>query len=155
MKSATVCGALLLAVGGLAWAQDEISRDETAQSDADPEVQEIDASAMPPTAERACFNSRTVRNFDAVSDRYIYLEAMSDEHYVLTMDGTCIGLRGANGIALSNPMSRVCSNDLARVSYRQFGRVETCRIRIVEQVESEEDARRLIASREGSRSERD
>ena len=131
-----------------------------AQDDADNEedelvITEIDAQEGLPPSEEGCFNTRNARNFDALSDRYIYLEERRDNHFLLTMDGSCFSLRGANGIAISNQMSRVCSRDLARVSYRALGRVESCRIRRVESVDSREAAEQLAESREEQRRNRD
>jgi len=111
-----------------------------AQGDEEEDITSIDLSDAPPAAEEGCFNVRDVRNFEAFTDGYVYVEGRRDEHYLLTMFSACIGLRGAIGIAISNRMSRVCSNSSASITYRGLGRVESCRIRTVEQVESKDAA---------------
>lgn len=98
-------------------------------------------------AEPACFNARTATNFSALSNRHVYLEGRRDEHYLLTMFNYCSGLRSAFGIALSNDLSRVCSNTSATIYYRDFGRLEACRVRDVESVASREAAREIVELR--------
>ena len=123
---------------GTAFAQDE--------ADA-PKPVDVDAKGEPPSQE-ACFNVREVEDFSALDDLHVYLEGRrSDQHYLLTMFQGCVGLRGAIGIAISNEISRVCSNDNARVTYRGFGRVETCPIEKVEAVEDRESAEALATVR--------
>lgn len=104
-----------------------------------------------PIAEPACFNARTASNFAALGDRYVYVQGRRDEHYLLTMFNVCFGLRSASGIALSNDFSRVCSNTSATIYYRDFGRMEACRVRDVEAVASREAAREIVELRRASR----
>jgi hypothetical protein len=59
----------------------------------------------------------------------------------------CFGLEGALGIAISSPMSRICSTSDAEIRYRGIGRLETCRIRTVEAVASKEAAEALVEQR--------
>ena len=102
-------------------------------------------------AEQACFMARTATNFSALSSRHVYVEARRDEHYLLTMFNICPGLRSAFGIALSNDLSRVCSNTNATIYYRDFGRLEACRVRDVESVASRDAAREIVQLRQASR----
>jgi hypothetical protein len=108
---------------------------------------EIDAAAVPPTTEEACFLVRNIDDFDALSDELVFVEARSGDNYLLTMWSGCFGLRGAVGIAVSSPMSRVCSTSGAEIRYRGLGRLETCRIRMVEAVESKEVAEARVEPR--------
>jgi len=137
-RTRAVIGAFVLVFGvGLGMAQED-----------DPEqVKEVDISDSPPVAEAACFNVRNVRNFTAISDRYVHVEGRRDEHYLLTMWTGCIGLRGALGIAISNDFNRVCSNSSATIAYREFGRLETCRIRTVESVDDKDAAEEIVELR--------
>ena len=128
-----------------------LAQDDATDDDEELNITEIDASEGLPPSEAACFNRRDVRNFDALSDRFIYLQGRRDEHFLLTTDGSCFALRGAFGIAISSQMSRICSRDLARVSYQALGQVESCRIRQVERVDSKEAAERIAESREDAR----
>ena len=107
----------------------------------------IDAAAVPPAAEEACFLVRDIDDFDALSDELVFVEGRGDENYLLTMWNGCFGLRGAVGIAVSSPMSRVCSTSGAEIRYRGLGRLEVCRIRTVEAVESKEAAEALLEQR--------
>ncbi len=103
-----------------------------------------------PVAERACFNARTATNFSALSNRHVYVQGRQNEHYLLTMFGTCFGLRNAFGIALSSDLTRVCSNTSATIYYRDFGRLEACRVNDVESVASREAAREIVELRRAS-----
>jgi hypothetical protein len=110
-------------------------------------VKQVEIDGGEPPAEKACFNVREVRNFDALDDRFVYVEGRGDERFLLTMLPGCIGLRGALGIAISNDFSRVCSLDTARITYRGLGSVETCTIHDVEAVEDKAAAEALVKAR--------
>jgi hypothetical protein len=143
--------ALLLATAPIvSSAQDDSddARSGDAREDArEPREVDIDAGGEPP-AEEACFNVREVRNFTALDDRYVYIEGARDEHYLLTMAGGCIGLEDSFQIAISNELSRVCSIDFGKITYRGLsGRPETCSIREVEAVEDRAAAEQLIEAR--------
>ena len=109
-------------------------------------------------AERVCVNVRNITSFDAIDDRHLYVRARGKpEHYLFTMDGTCIGLKGAHTIAVKDTFNRVCSNTFGEVIYRDFGRdLNSCRIRNVEAVASKQDAAGLVKDRrEAKREERE
>lgn len=130
----------------LAVAQDDV--DDVEDNDSDRDVTELDADAIPQTAEEACFVVREVRNFDALTDEFVYVEGAHDEEFLLTMFSRCVGLRNAFGIAVSSRMSRVCSNSSAEITYREFGgRLATCLIAKVEGVEDKATAEALVESR--------
>ena len=112
-----------------------------------------DESAV--AADRVCVNVRNITSFDAIDDRHLYVRARGQpEHYLFTMDGTCIGLRGAHTIAVKDTFSRVCSNTFGEVIYRDLGRgLDSCRIRNVEAVASREDAAGLVKDRREAKRE--
>ncbi len=139
----TFMAGLFVLCGASVFAQDDATEDED-----EVVITEVDAQEGLPPSEEACFNSRNARNFDAISNDFIYVEERRGNHFLLTMDGSCFGLRGAQGIAISNQMSRVCSRDFARVTYRGLGQVESCRIRRVERVDSKAAAEQIAESRE-------
>ncbi len=131
-----------------AWAQDESESGGAADAAAS-EAKEvvIDANA-PPSAEPGCFSVRRVRNFSPLSDGALYVDGGGSNHFLLTMDRNCFGLRNAQSIAIDNHMDRVCSNSQARVTYRGVGRsLESCRIRTVEAVEDRAAARIIAEAR--------
>ena len=103
-----------------------------------------------PTAVDACFRVRNTRSFDAVDDRFVYLRCVRDKHYLLTMDNACFGLQNSIGIAVAGGFDRVCSNDRAMVTYRDFNRTRRCGILKVEAVENREAALELIKKRKES-----
>ena len=123
----------------------------TADTDPIPAAAGATGDAGMPVAEPACFNVRTASNFNALSNRHVYVEGRRDEHYLLTMFNVCFGLRNAFGIALSNDFSRVCSNTGATIYYRDFGRMEACRVGDVEAVASREAAREIVELRRANR----
>ncbi len=127
-----------------AWAQDESGTDAAAS-----EVEEvvIDVNA-PPSTEPGCFSVRRVRNFSPLSNGALYVDGGGSNHFLLTMDRNCFGLRSAEEIAIDNHMDRVCSNSQARITYRGVGRsLESCRIRTVEAVEDRAAARTIAEAR--------
>ena len=135
MRTAVFAGALLTLTTGLA--QDGAN---------DTRAIDIEGGATP--SEEACFNVREARSFSALADRFVYLEGPRDEHFVLTMFRGCLGLEDSNQIAISNDLSRVCSLDTAKITYRGVGgNLETCSIRRVEAVEDREAAKALVESR--------
>jgi hypothetical protein len=148
MKRALICalGAASL-FAALAAAQEGVSETKPAEGADVASEKEVDAANVPPGAEEACFYVRDIDDFDALSDGFVLVEGRGDENYLLTMWAGCFGLEGAIGIAVSSPMSRVCSTSGAEIRYRGLGRLETCRIRAVEAVESKEVAEALVEQR--------
>jgi hypothetical protein len=146
MKRTLICG---LAAASLfttvAVAQQGAPEAESVE-DANAE-KEVDAADAPPEVEDACFYVRDIDDFDALGDEFVFVEGRGDENYLLTMWAGCFGLEGAVGIAVSSPMSRVCSTSGAEIRYRGLGRLETCRIRVVESVASKEAAEALVEER--------
>jgi hypothetical protein len=127
-----------------AWAQDESESEAGTDATAsEAEDVEIDANA-PPSTEPGCFSVRRIRNFSGLSDEALYVDGGGGNHFLLTMHRRCSGLRNAQGIAIDNPMDRVCSNSQASVTYRGVGgRLESCGIRTVEAVEDRAAARAI------------
>jgi hypothetical protein len=134
--SCLLASLLLVAHGVMAQSEDE-----------DEAVTRTETTAELPATEEACFNTREVRSFDALTDRFVYVETRGDEHYLLTMSGVCLNLRSAVGITIASEFSRVCSSGRARIQYRDFGRLQTCRIFRVESVPDKETAERVVEER--------
>ena len=112
------------------------------------ETETLAADQAPPVAEDACFMTREIRGFDAISDQFILVEGRRDEYFLLTMFAGCFGLDNAFGISIRSNLSRVCSNSAAKIAYRgPGGRRETCSIRGVESVDSKEAAEQIVAQR--------
>ena len=148
MKRALICGlgaASLFAALGTA--QEGASETKPAESADVAAETEVDAAEVPREAEEACFFVRDIDDFDALSDEFVFVEGRGDENFLLTMWAGCFGLEGAVGIAVSSPMSRVCSTSGAEIRYRGLGRLETCRIRAVEAVASKEVAETIVEQR--------
>jgi hypothetical protein len=152
MKRALICGLSAVALfAALAAAQESASETKPADGADVSSEKEVDAADAPPEAEEACFYVRDIDDFDAFSDEFVFVEGRSDENYLLTMWAGCFGLEGAVGIAVSSPMSRVCSTSGAEIRYRGLGRLETCRIRAVEAVASKQVAESLVEQRSAAR----
>ena len=150
MRKASIGGlATASLLAALAVAQEgEPAREPTAEDAANTTAEKtIDASFAPPAAEEACFLVRDIDDFDALSDELVFVEGRGNDNYLLTMWPGCFGLKGALGIAVSSPMSRVCSTSGAEIRYRGLGRLEICRIRLVEAIESKEAAEALLEQR--------
>ena len=127
---------LLATATGLAFAQDDA--DEVIE-------EEISTDAPPP--EPACFSVRDINNFDPLNDSFVYVSGRRDQHYLLTMQHACFGLRNARGIAISNQMNRIGSNSFGEISYRDVDTVVKCGIRQIEAVVDKDAARALVERR--------
>jgi hypothetical protein len=99
------------------------------------------------TVEKACFRVRNTRSMSAFDDRHVYVRCIRDEHYLLTMQPACIGLENSIGVAVSNRFDRVCSNDGAWITYKDFGRTRRCGIVTVEAVADRNAALKLVEKR--------
>lgn len=98
-------------------------------------------------AEKACFRVRDTRSFEAVDDRFVYLKCVRNKHYLLTMDNACFGLQNSIGVAIASGFDRVCSNDHAMITYRDFNQTRRCGILDVEAVENRDGALEFIEER--------
>lgn len=136
-RDSILAALLLVSGGGLAFAQE----------DEPTEIKEVDITDAPPVAEEVCFMAREVRDFDAFDDRYVFVDGRRDAAYLLTLFAGCFGLRNANRIAISSDFSRVCSNSAATILYRDFGRMQACRIRSVESVDDKAAAEQIVERR--------
>lgn len=110
-----------------------------------PSAGESDAESVKP--EKACFRVRDVRGFEAVTDRFVYVHGVRSQHYLLTMENVCMGLENSVGIAIANGFDRVCSNDRAMITYKEFNQVKRCGILTVEAVADREGALDLVKKR--------
>ncbi len=106
------------------------------------------SAEQPASEESVCFNRRTVDSFDALSDQYVFIKERGKNYYLLTMRHRCTGLRHARGIGIKDTVSRICSNTFAEIVYQDMGRLERCRIGVIERVESKDEAKALVAERE-------
>ncbi len=113
----------------------------------------IVADESPAAPDKLSVNVRNIDSFDAIDDRHIYINARGQQkHFLFTTHGGCIGLRGANTIAVKGTVSRVCSNSFGEVVYRDLGRsLKSCRIRTIETVSSKDDARGLLRDRKAAK----
>jgi len=103
---------------------------------------------------RVCFNSRAVNNFDAITDQHVYVREGSSRHFLLTMRNRCPNLRNANGIALKDTTSRICSDGFGEIVYRdRMSRMglQSCRIGTIEVVENKDDAKAIVESRKAEK----
>ena len=106
----------------------------------------VEPSANEP--ENACVRVRDIKSFDSINDAHLFVSVRRDDSYLFTMHVGCIGLSSAVGIAIADTFSRVCSNTMGRVIYRDFSRRrQECRIRSIERVANKDIARSLVDSR--------
>ncbi len=82
-----------------------------------------------------------------IDDSFVYLSGRRNQHYLLTMQRSCSGLRNARGIAISNQINRICSNSFGAITYRDFDTVVRCGIRQIEAVADKDAARALVERR--------
>ena len=131
MTGKTAIGLMLLLCALPALAEDEPEEQQNASED------------------KVCIRSNLVRNFDGLTDEYLFVEERSKKYYLLTLRPRCTGLRHARGIALKDTTSRICSGGFGEVIVRERGiGPRTCRIEKIESVENKDEARAIIAERE-------
>ena len=63
------------------------------------------------------------------------------------MENACQGLQNSLAVAVASGFNRVCSNDRATLTYRDFDRTRLCVILSVEAVETRTAAQNLVARR--------
>jgi hypothetical protein len=107
----------------------------------------VEPIAPRPDLQLSCFNVRNVRRYSVLHERYVYVRVRGDEHYLLSLERPCIGLPYATGIAISNDFSRVCSDTLAYITFKDGGRVDRCTIVRVEVVADKAMAERVVKNR--------
>lgn len=107
------------------------------------------------TTSKVCVNTRTIRSFDGLSDEYLFVQEGSKSYYLMAMRNRCHGLRNANGIAIKNTSSRICSNEFGEITFRDRGGMglQTCRIGKIEVVDSKDEAKALIEKKKQAKSE--
>lgn len=100
-------------------------------------------------ADRVCINSRTVRNFDALDDRHIFIQEGSKKYYLITLRNRCLDLDYAQAIAFADTTTRICSKGFGEVIFRDQmdRRLEKCRIDTIERVGSKNEAKEIVAAR--------
>jgi hypothetical protein len=107
----------------------------------------VEPIAPRPDLQLSCFNVRNVRRYSALHERYVYVRVRGDEHYLLSLERPCMGLPYATGIAISNDFSRVCSDTLAYITFRDGGRLDRCTVVRVELVADKAMAERVVKNR--------
>jgi len=110
-------------------------------------TQNVDTSGSGPATKEACFSVRRADSFSALHERFVYVRALGDEHYLLTLDAPHMGLPFATGITISGSFTRVCSDTGAMITYIDAGRPVLCRIVRVEAVANREAAQKLVTER--------
>lgn len=110
-------------------------------------TQDAGAGGGATTAQEACFNSRRVDSFSALSEKFVLVRLQDDTQFLLTLDRLYIGLPFAIGIAMHGEYSRVCSDTGARITFKDTGGPAIARIIRVEAVASREAARKLVDER--------
>ena len=110
------------------------------------------ATADTPTSED-CFRIRNVTSWDTIGDQHLYIEALGDEHYLVTLWSRCPGLQFTQAIALTNRMGRMCPGDFGRIRFRDGGIRSDCRIENIERVSSKDEAVAIGEGREEEKKE--
>ena len=105
------------------------------------------AKGASPTTQKTCFRVRDTRSLSAVDDRFVYVRCIRDRHYLLTMENACLGLENSIAVAVANRFDRVCSNDRAWITYKEFNQTRRCGILNVEEVADRNHALDVISDR--------
>ena len=102
---------------------------------------------------KACFNVRNFKYFDAIDDQHIYVRGRGKQkHFLFTLDPGCFELRYALTIGVQNTLTSVCSNRFDKVVYRDLGKVsKSCRIRYIEEAASKDAVKKLVEDRKAKK----
>ena len=95
---------------------------------------------------RACIHTYAVRDFAVIDSKHLILEGPTRSRvYLVTLLGSCFGVRGANAIALKGTGGRVCGRAGDEIMFdRHHGR---CFIDEIYKVADREEARSLAEER--------
>ena len=104
-----------------------------------------DIYAIDPSAE--CVRIRQVRNWSAIDDKHVWLEASGRRQFLVTLWARCPGLRFAQVIALKNAGSRICPDDFGSILFDDGGAAMRCQIDNVELVGSRGEAEAIVEDR--------
>jgi len=109
-------------------------------------------NATPSMADRTCISVHSINGFSSLSDRELLVTASVKDHYLLTVDGHCPGLRDAQSVAVIDSVNRICNDGFGRVVFedRSFG-PQSCRVDSIEQVMSRDEAREIVTARRDAR----
>ncbi len=94
-----------------------------------------------------CVRIRLVRNWGAIDDKHLWLEASGRRQYLVTLWARCPGIRFTQVIALSNAGGRICPNDFGTVQFDDSGAAARCQISNVESVGSRGEAESIVEDR--------
>ncbi|MGI9220739.1 MAG: DUF6491 family protein [Woeseiaceae bacterium] len=115
------------------------------------EEEATDSTDADSNTENVCFDSSRVRNFDGLSDNFLFVEVNQNELYLLSMRNRCHGLRNAQVIAFNGTFRSACSDDnFVEVAVRDMGRRSICRVKNIERVESKDEAKAVAEDREAA-----
>ncbi len=114
------------------------------------------ASATASNAERAapqsattCFNAMDINSFDPLPGPYVYVQVLTNRHYLLTLNRDSAPLSRVWNIQVSPNFPRVCSGRRTPLTYQYQGSVGVYSIVDVTPVQSREEAEALAAERTG------
>ena len=98
--------------------------------------------------DRTCIRVSAVDSFDALDDQHVVVEAIGDDHYLLTLQPPCNGLSFASGITFAETLDRVCGDGTSWLTFTDPGvGPKRCRILDIEPVADASAARELIERR--------
>ena len=103
-----------------------------------------EAAAASRNAPETCFNASMATSFDYIAPRYMYVTAVGDDHYLLTLAEECINLQSAMGVTIRSRFEQVCSRSEDSIVYTAFGHANYCRIVNVQQVKDRAAADALV-----------
>jgi len=103
-------------------------------------------------AAKVCIDTTRVRNFDPISDDFLFIEERTNQFYLITMRNSCFDLRNARAIAFTENLRRVCSGDnFADIVISSMGRPMSCRIGDLEKVENKQAAVAIAEERKAAK----
>lgn len=82
---------------------------------------------------RACFQGSRVRNFSTPRHDVLLVRSMENQVFELTALGACADLAGTLQLGIDTDTSAglsLCAGDIARVTTRQAGDRQVCRMRV-------------------------
>ena len=94
---------------------------------------------------RECVRIMNINGYSTLDDQHLLLNAGASRHYLVTTRRSCYGLQRGMQVGLSFPdRTRICNANLEYLVVPDGGR---CRISTIEEVDSADAARALIAER--------
>ena len=108
------------------------------------------------TADRTCIRKNEINSMGALeNDRFVFVNARAQRHYLLSLEEACLAIRFANGISIADGARRVCGDGFSFLAFNhpEHG-LTRCRVVWIDKVKDKKEAIEMIEAIESDEGER-